>query len=130
LPEETRNHVKKFIGTHYIFEGTGGETTLTAAETARQKALKPQPQADLSATHDKIYISGRFLSSVVAPALGMELANFLAVNPAFDRELAAGKLYPMQLPSGTGKKELFEAKKSTLLMESLQKILQGAEAIR
>jgi hypothetical protein len=58
------------------------------------------------------------------------LANFLSVNPAFDRELAAGKLYPMQLPSGTGKKELFEAKKSTLLMESLQKILQGAEAIR
>jgi hypothetical protein len=36
----------------------------------------------------------------------------------------------MHLPSGTGKKELFETKKSTLLMESLQKILQGAEAIR
>jgi membrane-bound lytic murein transglycosylase D len=130
LPEETRNHVKKFIGTHYIFEGSGGVTTLTAAETARIKALTPQPLPDLSATHDKIYISGRYLSSIVAPALGIDLANFLAVNPAFDRELAAGKLYPMHLPSGTGKKELFETKKSTLLMESLQKILQGAEAIR
>lgn len=130
LPEETRNHVKKFIGTHYIFEGSGGVTTLTAAETERQKALTPKPLADLSNTHEKIFISGRYLSSVVAPALGMELATFLAVNPSFDRDLAAGKVYPMHLPAGTGKKELFEAKKSTLLMESLQKILQGTEAIR
>ena len=32
LPKETRNHVKKFIATHYILEGEGGVTTLTAAE--------------------------------------------------------------------------------------------------
>lgn len=37
LPEETRNHVKKFIGTHYIFEGGGGITTMTAAETEARK---------------------------------------------------------------------------------------------
>jgi|GEM_PF-773096 len=33
LPAETRAHVKKFIGTHYFFEGEGGITTLTKAET-------------------------------------------------------------------------------------------------
>lgn len=33
LPLETRNHVKKFIGTHYYYEGNGGVTTLTKAET-------------------------------------------------------------------------------------------------
>jgi membrane-bound lytic murein transglycosylase D len=33
LPAETRGHVKKFIGTHYFFEGEGGVTTLTKAET-------------------------------------------------------------------------------------------------
>ena len=32
LPLETRNHVKKFIGTHYVFEGNGGLTTMTASE--------------------------------------------------------------------------------------------------
>ncbi|HEY4148094.1 MAG TPA: lytic transglycosylase domain-containing protein, partial [Chitinophagaceae bacterium] len=33
LPAESRLHVKRFIGTHYIFEGQGGLTTLTKAET-------------------------------------------------------------------------------------------------
>lgn len=32
LPAETRAHVKKFISTHYFFEGDGGITTLTKAE--------------------------------------------------------------------------------------------------
>lgn len=33
LPDETRKHVKKFISTHYYFEGHGSLTTLTKAET-------------------------------------------------------------------------------------------------
>ncbi len=33
LPLETRNHVKKYFGTHYLYEGHGGLTTLTKAET-------------------------------------------------------------------------------------------------
>ena len=33
LPEESRGHVKRFIGTHYFFEGEGGLTTLTKSET-------------------------------------------------------------------------------------------------
>jgi membrane-bound lytic murein transglycosylase D len=33
LPAETRGHVKKFIGTHYYFEGKGSATTLTKQET-------------------------------------------------------------------------------------------------
>jgi membrane-bound lytic murein transglycosylase D len=32
LPAETRGHVKKFIGTHYYFEGHGSVTTLTKDE--------------------------------------------------------------------------------------------------
>jgi membrane-bound lytic murein transglycosylase D len=32
LPAETRMHVKRFIGTHYYFEGQGSITTLTKAE--------------------------------------------------------------------------------------------------
>lgn len=33
LPAETRGHVKRFIATHYYFEGEGSVTTLTKAET-------------------------------------------------------------------------------------------------
>lgn len=32
LPPETRGHVKRFISTHYFYEGQGGVTTLTKAE--------------------------------------------------------------------------------------------------
>jgi membrane-bound lytic murein transglycosylase MltF len=32
LPAETRSHVKRFIATHYYFEGRGSVTTLTKAE--------------------------------------------------------------------------------------------------
>ncbi|MFL5811672.1 MAG: lytic transglycosylase domain-containing protein [Flavisolibacter sp.] len=33
LPEESRGHVKRFISTHYYFEGKGSFTTMTKAET-------------------------------------------------------------------------------------------------
>lgn len=36
LPEESREHVKKFIATHYYFEGNGSATTLTKAENTRR----------------------------------------------------------------------------------------------
>jgi len=39
LPEETRGHVKKFIGTHYFFEGRGSVTTLTKDERNRYTKL-------------------------------------------------------------------------------------------
>jgi hypothetical protein len=34
LPAETRAHVKKFIGTHYYYEGKGSIATLTKDEVA------------------------------------------------------------------------------------------------
>lgn len=41
LPAETRGHVKKFISTHYYYEGRGSVTTLTKqeADTHRKKML-------------------------------------------------------------------------------------------
>ena len=35
LPSESRMHVKKYIATHYYFEGSGGTTTLTKAENIK-----------------------------------------------------------------------------------------------
>jgi membrane-bound lytic murein transglycosylase D len=40
LPQESRDHVKKFIATHYYFEGNGSVTTLTRAENIRYELNK------------------------------------------------------------------------------------------
>src|SRR5258708_24397093 len=39
LPAESRDHVKKFIATHYYFEGRGSEATLTRAENMELKKM-------------------------------------------------------------------------------------------
>jgi membrane-bound lytic murein transglycosylase D len=39
LPGESREHVKKFIATHYYFEGNGSATTLTKAENIKYNKM-------------------------------------------------------------------------------------------
>lgn len=46
LPAETRHHVKRFIGTHYYFEGGGSEVTLTKAEAAEYRKKLDQFNAE------------------------------------------------------------------------------------
>jgi membrane-bound lytic murein transglycosylase D len=128
LPEETRNHVKKFIGTHYIFEGGGGWTTLTAGETAAQKALLAKPQeAEITASDlentSVIEISGRYNSVIIANGLSMDILQFNKWNPGFDKTLAEGKKYPMRLQKE--KTAVFEARKNSFLMESVRALLEG-----
>jgi membrane-bound lytic murein transglycosylase D len=70
LPEETRNHVKKYIATHYYFEGGCGWTTLTADETKQKKETLAYLQSKFdSKTDDAITttfaITGKYNSVVV-----------------------------------------------------------------
>jgi membrane-bound lytic murein transglycosylase D len=128
LPEETRNHVKKFIGTHYIFEGGGGWTTLTANETVAQKALLAKPQeAQVSASDLEntavTEISGRYNSVIIANGLSMDIVQFNKWNPGFDKALSEGKKYPMRLQKE--KTAIFEARKNNFLMESVRALLEG-----
>jgi membrane-bound lytic murein transglycosylase D len=128
LPEETRNHVKKFIGTHYIFEGGGGWTTMTANETLAQKVLSAMPQeVKLSdnelATTSVMEISGRYNSLIVCNGLSIDILQFNKWNPGFDKALAKGDKYPMRLPKE--KAAVFEARKNGLLMESVRALLEG-----
>lgn len=45
LPAESRDHVKKFIASHYYFEGNGGVTTSTRTEwAAYMERVHPAPQ--------------------------------------------------------------------------------------
>lgn len=64
LPAESRDHVKKFIATHYYFEGKGSITTLTKAEnikyaqtlslwtSAQAKTITPMAVAETNAAAD------------------------------------------------------------------------------
>lgn len=119
LPAESRNHVKKFIATHYIMEGDGGLTTMTKEETANL-ALTPTQVADSTAT--VINISGKYNSIAVAQGVQMNIADFNKLNPNFDRQLSANGSYNLRLP--TDKMSLFEINKGQILDQSI-KILIG-----
>ncbi|TAG09394.1 MAG: lytic transglycosylase domain-containing protein [Sphingobacteriia bacterium] len=128
LPEETRNHVKKFIATHYVMEGGGGWTTLTAAETKYAKENTPTTITNLStedaANTTTIEISGRFHSLIVANELLMDIKQFTLWNPGFDKVLGEGKKYNFRLEKS--KLHLFEAKRNQLLAASIRALIEGS----
>ncbi|MCW3115065.1 MAG: Membrane-bound lytic murein transglycosylase [Segetibacter sp.] len=126
LPAETRGHVKRFIGTHFIFEGNGGLTTMTASEVLDfDLNLAAANNKNLSGIEDPanamVEVSGRYKSTVIAKNLGMELKVFNQLNPNFDKLIAMGQSYKMRLP--TEKAALFATNKNTILDESVQFLL-------
>ena len=131
LPAESRTHVKKFIGTHYIFEGQGSVTTLTKAEAKEQMGVTATYllRRDLSAqelTNTKsVTVSGKYHSAVIARHISMDQNTFNRYNPDFDKKMAsADNAYELKLPSD--KMEVFQANKYAILNESVQMLLSGA----
>lgn len=127
LPEETRNHVKKFIGTHYIFEGGGGLTTMTAMETEKYRAQLNNVPAELTSDELNntaiVEVGGRYLSAVVTNKLLIDIEQFNKWNPGFDKALAEGKKYSLRLTKD--RVAIFQAKKSEILLESIRTLLNG-----
>ncbi|HEX6181678.1 MAG TPA: lytic transglycosylase domain-containing protein [Chitinophagaceae bacterium] len=127
LPSESRTHVKKFIGTHYIFEGQGGLTTLTKQEATEQlgassmllRRLTKEELADAASLN----ISGKYHSTVIARIVLMDVEEFNRYNPEFDRLMASSSVYELKLP--TEKMSLFVANKYQILNESVQLLLSG-----
>lgn len=119
LPLESRNHVKKFIATHYMMEGAGGVTTLTKKENAARiladTARTLVPEARMQS------ITGRYNSIVMAKYLSMDLADFNKLNPDFDKSIASNGKYELQLPAP--KMDIFLTRKFDILNESLQLLL-------
>jgi membrane-bound lytic murein transglycosylase D len=129
LKEETRTHVKKFIGTHYIFEGGGGLTTMTAKETTDFKANMSKKTEDILSNDDLqnttvIAIKGRYNSRIVIKFLEMDLAQFNKWNSGFDKALSSGQSYNLRLQKD--KLALFEAHKNEILQESIRLLLEGS----
>ena len=123
LPAESRNHVKKFIATHYIMEGDGGLTTLTKKET---EALTV---TNISQTFDPnsavLNVSGRYSSSAIAQNIQMSVMDFNKLNPDFDKQLSANGSYNLRLPSE--KMLAFQANKQQILDQSIQMLLNSVK---
>ncbi len=125
LPNETMNHVKKFIGTHYIFEGEGGITTITKGEL---KDLVVNGSSNLKEEEIKgstaYNISGRFSSDIIMKYVDLDKTTFSRYNPNFDNEIALNGKYELRLP--TQKMNIFVAKRYEILDESINLLLKSA----
>lgn len=125
LPVESMNHVKKFIGTHYIFEGEGGITTVTKKEMKDLLVNGGSKLKDEELNNSTAYnITGRFNSSVILKHIEMDKATFDHYNPGFDNKIANEGKYELRLP--TQKMNTFVAKRYEILDESLQLLLKSA----
>lgn len=129
LPAESRNHVKKFIATHYIMEGEGGVTTLTKDETKDlmmasvvNPALKNLTPAELENSKTQ-NVSGKYNSVVIAKFAVFPVTEFNRYNPDFDKLLIAKGNYELRLPAD--KMEVFSSKRNDILNESIQVLLDS-----
>ncbi len=140
LPQESRNHVKKFIATHYIMEGSGGVTTMGAANAAVPASYggggnvigphdtnKPKLTENEMEEVEVLGISGKYNSVVIAKNLVMDIARFNHYNPSFDNMLATAGTYDLRLPAD--KMQLFISAKYQILNECVQVMLNDEAVI-
>lgn len=115
LPLETRNHVKKFIATQYVFEAGDNEIQVSDP-LANNPKLQKEVVTDLVHTT----ISGRFTYATIALFLNMEEALLRKYNPEMEKTVASGKTYELNLPAGMMEK--FKARKNEILQASIQSL--------
>ena len=128
-------HVKKFICTHYIFEGQGSVTTLTKAEITEQLGVTATYLINRRLTSDELTnaksmeVSGKYYSGAIVKNIMMDPAEFNRYNPDFDAIMGSNNnAYEIKLPAD--KMELFVANKYIILNESVQMLLSGATVIK
>ncbi|MDB5201683.1 MAG: hypothetical protein JWQ27_1092 [Ferruginibacter sp.] len=129
LPEESRNHVKKFIATHYIMEGvnppgSGGQfTASTVGMSAVSNPYNNKPTLSVAEMEqaETQTISGKYNSMIIAKNLVIDIALFNRYNPQFDQLLNANGQYELILPAD--KMQLFLATKYQILNECVQLLL-------
>lgn len=119
LPAESRNHVKKFIATHYIFEGQGSETT--GLQNKIQHSVIPANElADL----DSIKISGRYMGEAIVELLDLEQSSFNRWNPQFNEKVSNAE-YLIRIPNN--KIETFKSEQEKILKRSIQMMMEEAD---
>lgn len=129
LPEESRNHVKKFIATHYIMEGSGASeydnrSSFRNPNMAGYLGGRNITEAELCQTETRT-ISGKFAASIIALRLDMDIREFNRYNPGMDAQMLKEGQYDLMLPEE--KMKIFLEKKYSILNECVQAILHADE---
>lgn len=124
LPQESRNHVKKFIATHFIMEARGNDEGINTDYAGLEKFRQPElSDADTKNT-EVMSLSGKYNSTVIAKNLLIDLGEFNRINPGFDMMMASGETFDLRLPSE--KMDLFVANKYAILNECVELLLTNA----
>ncbi len=128
LPTESRNHVKKFIATHYIMEGTGGVTTSVnssgmfdprgGVNSFDAKPVLTDEEKEFATTQT---ITGKYNSLIISKNISMDIVSFNRYNPDFDNLMSINGNYDLRLPGD--KMQLFLANKYVILNECVQLLL-------
>jgi len=119
LPQESRNHVKKFIATHYVMEtGWQAEQNLAFYDPAAKSLEQSTP---IEAGLMQQSISGKYIGSVIAKNVSIELSLFNRYNPGFDKKISQEGKYDLRLPEAQMK--LFRENKYRILDECVQVLL-------
>ena len=131
LPEESRNHVKKFIATHYIMENPS--IAANANGTGFFKPLgkemgtadnNPALSEDILKDTEKQTVSGKYNGAIIAKNLNMEMSEFNKFNPGFDERLGRNGQYDMILPHE--KMQHFFSIRYQILNECVQALLDDS----
>lgn len=125
LPNESMNHVKKFIATHYIMEGEGGVTTATKNELSNLVSTVTLNEDEMNSS-TAYNITGRFNAAVIIKHTGVDAGVFNKYNPGFDNQIALNGKYELRLP--TVNMNLFVTKRYQILDESMALLMNSTSA--
>jgi membrane-bound lytic murein transglycosylase D len=132
LPEESRNHVKKFIATHYIMEA-GGMGNMNAnggyainTRSGGGTAVNPYNNKPTITVQEMEHaetqtIAGKYNSVIIAKNISMDIVSFNRYNPLFDNQISSNGKYELILPED--KMQLFLSMKYQILNECVQAYL-------
>jgi membrane-bound lytic murein transglycosylase D len=132
LPMESRNHVKKFIATHFIMEAgndnsVGGFNNMSMS--MGKGGINPYDVKNHLSPEEMLQtetqtISGKYNSVVIAKNLTMDIGQFNRYNPLFDNILSQNGEYDLLLPAD--KMQLFTAIKYQILNECVQLLMDDS----
>lgn len=129
LPEESRNHVKKFIATHYIMETNISGLNNNGYFTPLGRGNPYDSQASLTSVQlagtETQMISGKYKAAIIAKQIEMNIDSFNYYNPSFDSRLSMNGQAELILPAE--KMQLFLSIKYQILNECVQMLLSDSD---
>lgn len=114
LPAETRNHVKKFIGTSAILDGTTKNILSTDNNVVKTNSINDKFKVEP--------IEPGFRLDIMAERLNMTIETLQQLNPDFDHQLFLNASYNLTLP--TNKMQEFLLYKAEILNLSIEKSIK------